>query len=227
MASSYNQYDDQGSSGMKQASGGMGILLWAGADFALDYAYSKIRKNLQNPTGFAGMNKGLVKGMEKSKQAGWLNWKNDYRKMRGQAPINTKGRTDKFLNNYYDSKVEHEVFNDSFKLKEGEEVAKTLTRSEFMGAARSAYTKTQVMKKFYKLAQFSQTMWLAPMLFGATYHGFKGMQKLGMNLGRPELGGHLTFTALAATDRMRSMQALANSEFSARRSLGNEAAMYS
>jgi hypothetical protein len=226
MASAYNQYDDNGQSGMHQAAGGMGFMVWMGADFALDYAYVKMRDHLEKPGGFSGLNPGLIKGMDSAKKHGPFNMGATVRKWRGQAPKNTKGRVDKFLNNYYDTKYEQNVSRANSTLAEGQKAAKLMGRSEFKGAAHSAYAKTQGMRRIYRLAQLSQTAMLAPMLFGMTYHGFRGIQKLGMQLGRPELGGHLTFSALAATDRQRTLQGLANSEFAARRALGNEAALY-
>jgi hypothetical protein len=70
-------------------------------------------------------------------------------------------------------------------------------------------------------------LFLAPMLYGATYHGFKGLQRLGYELERPEVGGgHLSLTAMAATDRQRAMQAMHDSEFNGRSALGQEAFLY-
>lgn len=69
----------------------------------------------------------------------------------------------------------------------------------------------------------ANVMYLAPMLYGMSYHGFKGIQRLGFELERPELGGHMTLNSMAFTDRQRSMQAMHNSEFNGRSSMGQEA----
>jgi len=68
---------------------------------------------------------------------------------------------------------------------------------------------------------------LAPMLYGMTYHGFKGIQRLGFELERPGFGwGRTSLSAMASTDRQRSIQALHNSEFNGRSSMGQEAFLY-
>ena|SRR6185369_3386122 len=69
----------------------------------------------------------------------------------------------------------------------------------------------------------ANVMVLAPMLYGMSYHGFKGIQRLGFELERPELGGHMTLNSMAFTDRQRSIQAMHNSEFNGRSSVGQEA----
>lgn len=66
-------------------------------------------------------------------------------------------------------------------------------------------------------------MFLAPMLYGMSYHGFKGIQRLGFELERPEMGGHMTLNSMAFTDRQRSIQAMHNSEFNGRSAIGQEA----
>lgn len=105
-------------------------------------------------------------------------------------------------------------------------------RRKMPRAAWTSQAKTSVLKKSAsaitsRALGVANFLFLAPMLYGATYHGFKGIQRLGYELERPEMSsGHVALNALAATDRQRAIRAMHDSEFNGRQSLGTEAFLY-
>lgn len=89
--------------------------------------------------------------------------------------------------------------------------------TRLFGAARTEALLTSGLR-------IANAAMLVPMLFGMTYHGFKGIQRLGFELERPGFGwGRNTLSSMAFTDRQRSVQAMHNSEFNGRSSMGQEA----
>lgn len=104
-------------------------------------------------------------------------------------------------------------------------IASLEAKKIFRNKATQLYGGSKLAGALTKGLGIANMLVLAPMLFGMTYHGFKGIQKLGMQLERPELGGHLTLNSLAFTDRQRSIQAMHNSEFNGRSAMGQEAGL--
>lgn len=76
-----------------------------------------------------------------------------------------------------------------------------------------------------RVSALADAAFLAPLLFGMTYNGFRGIQRLGFELERPEMGGRLSLSTMAFTDRQRSIQKMQMAEINGRTALGSEAAL--
>jgi hypothetical protein len=104
------------------------------------------------------------------------------------------------------------------KIKSAESFASTAERAYFRGAAG------QALRHFAGAANMA--LFIAPGLFGMTYHGIRGIKKLGYELETPAMGGHFITNGAQATERQRVMGALHNSEFNGRSAIGSEAQLY-
>lgn len=99
--------------------------------------------------------------------------------------------------------------------------------SVFANKAESSYLRRAASVGLKRFANTLNTaFFIAPALFGATYHGFRGIKKLGYELQTPNMGGHFVLNASQATERQRAIQAMHDSEFNGRSAMGNEAALY-
>lgn len=129
---------------------------------------------------------------------------------------NTSGSArDLAFNQYYNKKFKKKISMPS------------KARTAWMNNAKTAVWKKSASTVTSRVLGVANFMFLAPMLYGAAYHGFKGIQRLGYELERPEMNaGHVTLNAMAATDRQRALQAMHNSEFNGRSAMGQEAFLY-
>jgi len=101
------------------------------------------------------------------------------------------------------------------------------TEASFQSTAeRSFMRRTAAIRVGRFAAAANMAFFLAPMLFAATYHGFKGIKRAGYELETPNFGGHFSVSGIQATERQRTMAAMHNSELSARSALGNEAQLF-
>lgn len=103
-------------------------------------------------------------------------------------------------------------------------LGKIASSARFTKTAEVAYMRNMAAVNIGKFATAANAaFFLAPALYGATYHGFKGIKKLGYELETPKMGGHFTLNAMQATERQRTIAAMHNSEFNGRSAMGNEA----
>lgn len=191
-----------------QESSPAGGSAWALA-LGLGYVGSDLAATAFNkPTAFSQMNPGLVSGMMRTKDAAVRkNFVSKYYSSRYSSNY------DKFMSTQADKAYAGETFK----------TAERLSEKKFASAASSSFMKRRAGAVASKLTGVGTFLMLAPMLYGMSYHGFKGIQRLGYELERPELGGHLTLTTAAFTDRQRAMQAIHNSEYNGRSAIGQEA----
>lgn len=104
------------------------------------------------------------------------------------------------------------------------QVEKITNKAEFAGVSERAFTRFAAGSAIRGAATLANVgLFIAPQLFGALYHGFKGIKKLGYELETPNMGGHFVLNGAQATDRQRSLMAMHNSEFNGRSAIGNEA----
>lgn len=108
----------------------------------------------------------------------------------------------------------------------GAALESNVLKKAIMSEGKKAFSLARGGAFLSRVSGLANLAWLAPMLFGMTYNGFKGIQRLGYELERPEMGGHLTLTTAAWTDRQRSFQKMMMSEYNGRTALGNEAGIY-
>lgn len=101
-----------------------------------------------------------------------------------------------------------------------------LEKGAYKSALRKSAIKLGSASALGSALNMVNIYWMAPMLYGAAYHGFKGIQRLGYQLERPNLGSNMTLSTAAFTDRQRGIQAMHNSEFNGRSSMGREAFLY-
>lgn len=97
-------------------------------------------------------------------------------------------------------------------------------KSAFKSEAAMLFGASRTAAFLGKGLELANAGFLIPMVWGMTYNGFKGIQRLGFELERP--GHRLTLNSMAFTDRQRSIQAMHNSEFSGRSAMGQEAFLY-
>lgn len=148
---------------------------------------------------------------------------------RGAAKRSGASR-DAFFDQYYNKKYAKTAANVEARgvaVWTGREAASDAARVAFKSKAQTGMMKRAAAKVTGRLLGVANFLTLAPMLYGASYHGFKGIQRLGYELERPEVGsGHLSLNAYASTDRQRAIMAMHNSEFNGRSAMGQEAFLY-
>lgn len=106
-------------------------------------------------------------------------------------------------------------------------IAAISSEAKFASTAEVAYMRRMAAVSIGRFATAANmAFFLAPALFGATYHGFKGIKKFGYELDTPNMGGHFIINSMQATERQRSIAAMHNSEFNGRSAFGNEAQLY-
>lgn len=102
-----------------------------------------------------------------------------------------------------------------------------MPRSLWKSQARTSMMKKSASVITSRALGVANFLFLAPMLYGASYHGFKGIQRLGYELERPDMNaGSVALNGIAATDRQRAIRAMHDSEFNGRQSMGTEAFLY-
>jgi hypothetical protein len=104
--------------------------------------------------------------------------------------------------------------------------SRIMNPKQFARRAKLSFARKSAAPLVGRLAGLTNIMFMAPMLYGMAYHGFKGIQRLGYQLERPDFGGQMTLPTAAFTDRQRALQAMHNSEFNGRSAIGNEAGLY-
>ena len=181
-----------------------------------------VQSQLAKRSPFSMMNPGLVKGMERAQRGNPV--LDRYRRLVGRQISTSAGRQNTFLAKYYNEQYASNVASWNKGLEEANKV-RLLEKGAFNKAARGAFSRMGAARTLGKVLGVIDIAWMAPMLFGATYHGFKGIQKLGRRLETPNMMSGLSLTSLAATDRARSMQAMHGTELNARRAIGQEAAL--
>ena len=137
-------------------------------------------------------------------------------------------RTDraKVARDYFKSGEYDRAFAKSAASKAGRKasLSKIATAARFETKAEMSYLRNMAAVNIGRFAMAANAaFFLAPALFGATYHGFKGIKKLGYELESPKMGGHFTLNNMQATERQRTLAAMNNSEFNGRAAMGSEA----
>lgn len=107
-----------------------------------------------------------------------------------------------------------------------EKGAQVLGEAAFTKALQKSAIKMGSAQVLGSALRMVNIYWMAPMLYGMTYHGFKGIQRLGYQLQKPNFGANMTLSTQAFTDRQRGIQAMHNSEFNGRSAIGKEAGLY-
>jgi hypothetical protein len=129
-----------------------------------------------------------------------------------------------FNSGRYGAQAERAAASIARKTGQARVVSKISTASRFAQTAEVAYMRKMAAVSIGRFAMAANAaLFLAPALFGATYHGFKGVMKAGYELETPKMGGHFIVNAMQATDRQRALMAMHQSEFNGRSYMGNEA----
>ena len=147
--------------------------------------------------------------------------------MSGMRYKATKAERAKVSRDYFESGTYDAQFKRSAASGRAASLSKIETAAGFETKAEIAYLRSTAAINIGRFAMAANAaFFLAPALFGATYHGFKGIKKLGYELETPKMGGHFTLNNMQATERQRTLSAMHNSEFNGRSAMGQEAMLY-
>lgn len=97
-------------------------------------------------------------------------------------------------------------------------------KNTIMSEGRKAFMYARGAQALGRISAVMDFAFLAPMLFGAVYSGFKGIQRMGYELEAPS--HRITLSTAAFTDRQRAMQKMFNVEYQGRSALGLEGFLY-
>jgi len=163
----------------------------------------------------------FLRGAQRAEEGNWYHqWHGQ-----GKGTKASRQRVDAFIGQYYRKHYTADVakFN---RGRPETKLAQTMSKAQFSSAAKRAMTRSVAGKFTGRLLGVMNFMFIAPMLYGLTYHGYKGIQKLGYELDSPAFGRNFAMPTAAFTDRQRAIQRMHDSEYSGRQFLGNEAVVY-
>jgi hypothetical protein len=144
------------------------------------------------------------------------------RKAEGLKKKGGKAAVDAYTDKAY-SQYASEAAGYAAETAKGKTAEVVLDKAAFKSQISKSMARRTTGKILEKALWFSDVLFMAPMLYGAAYHGFRGVQRLGYQLARPNFGGNMTMSTAAFTDRQRRIELMHNSEMNGRSAIGQEA----